>query len=755
MRAIEPPADPAAKRPGETHAFSVVRGSCASSEAMLLTCCRSVSVCIGPCAFLGESDGFAFSASLTVLHAVLSGSSDTAHRTPLKICGHPATGVPPHRNALPHECILRIVAYLAVHKVYVSFASLLRPLSPLPSHAPTHTRIHSLSGPAREGARTGVALMSSRVPLTERVAATLKRHAEERCHFDERHAKELHELTDSGMSADDCEAVRPAIPSLVQLLKLSGGASVAASTLLRLSDTSDTARDAIREAGAIPLLVALLHAGAESEAAENAAGALGSLADDNRTNQDAIREAGAIPPLVALLHAGAESDAAKIAACALWILARYNRTNQDAIREAGAIPPLVALLHAGAESEAAESAAGALWILAGNNRTNRDAIREAGAIPPLVALLHAGAESEAAENAAGALGNLAYNNPTNQGAIREAGAIPLLVALLHAGAESEAAKIAACALRNLACNNPANKDAIREAGAIPLFVALLHAGAESKAARYAAQTLCVLALNPTCSDAILAAVANAAAPLHAFSELQRKLRSVATARLHRAEAGETVVALEAALATAAAVGAADEAVTERVRSRLDELQTAAARRARRESVGLNVPLPADFICPITYDKMKDPVVASDGHSYERSAIEEILRGPHPLSPLTRATLGTALVPNLNLRRRIEDHEAELDRMAEQMAARLATAVAEAESAANVKEAAAKAAAEAKEAAANAEIEALRKQLADAKKRVRTEDDLTEEPWEEQDPPAPKRRAPSSRHSTGSGAGGSA
>ena len=385
--------------------------------------------------------------------------------------------------------------------------------------------------------------MSSRVQLTERVAATLKRHAEERCHFDERHAKELHELTDSGMSADDCEAVRPAIPSLVQLLKLSGGASVAASTMLRLSRTSDTARDAIREAGAIP-------------------------------------------PLVALLHAGAESEAAEIAA----------------------------------------------------------------------------------------------------------------------------------------------------------------------------EILCVLACNPTCSDAILAAVANAAAPLHAFSELQRKLRSVATARLHRAEAGETVVALEAALSMAAAVGAADEAVTERVRSRLDELQTAAARRARRESVGLNVPLPADFTCPITYDKMKDPVVASDGHSYERSAIEEILRGPHPLSPLTRATLGTALVPNLNLRRRIEDHEAELDRMAEQMAARLATAVAEAESAANVKEAAAKAkeaAAEAKEAAANAEIEALRKQLADAKKRVRTEDDHTEEPWEEQDPPAPKRRAPSSRRSTGSGAGGSA
>ena len=41
--------------------------------------------------------------------------------------------------------------------------------------------------------RTGE--MPSHVQLTERVAATLKRHAEERCHFEERHAKELHELT--------------------------------------------------------------------------------------------------------------------------------------------------------------------------------------------------------------------------------------------------------------------------------------------------------------------------------------------------------------------------------------------------------------------------------------------------------------------------------------------------------------------------------------------------------------------------------
>ena len=172
----------------------------------------------------------------------------------------------------------------------------------------------------------------------------------------------------------------------------------------------------------------------------------------------------------------------------------------------------------------------------------------------------------------------------------------------------------------------------------------------------------------------------------------------------------------------------------------------------------NVPLPADSTCPITYDKMKDPVVASDGHSYERSAIEEILRSVHPMSPLTREALGTTLVPNLNLRQRIEEHEAELDRLAERMAARLATAAAEAESAANGKEAVAKAkeaAAEAKEAAASAEIEALRGQLANARKRIRTEGGQAEEPREEPEPAAPKRRVPSSGRSSESGAGGSA
>ena len=41
--------------------------------------------------------------------------------------------------------------------------------------------------------------------------------------------------------------------------------------------------------------------------------------------------------------------------------------------------------------------------------------------------------------------------------------------------------------------------------------------------------------------------------------------------------------------------------------------------------------PPEFICPITQEKMLDPVVASDGHSYERESILQVRRAPasHP------------------------------------------------------------------------------------------------------------------------------
>ncbi len=96
--------------------------------------------------------------------------------------------------------------------------------------------------------------------------------------------------------------------------------------------------------------------------------------------------------------------------------------------------------------------------------------------------------------------------------------------------------------------------------------------------------------------------------------------------------------------------------------RFSEAAVAAQRRSRRQELGLtNATLPLEFRCPLTLATMRDPVVASDGHSYERVAIEEVLRGGAPRSPLTREPLRVDLVPNRALRKRIEEHDLELDR----------------------------------------------------------------------------------------------
>ena len=57
--------------------------------------------------------------------------------------------------------------------------------------------------------------------------------------------------------------------------------------------------------------------------------------------------------------------------------------------------------------------------------------------------------------------------------------------------------------------------------------------------------------------------------------------------------------------------------------------------------------------------MRDPVVASDGNSYERTAIQTVLQRSNALSPLTREALRSELFPNRNLRKRIEPYNGEM------------------------------------------------------------------------------------------------
>ncbi|MBM3611063.1 MAG: U-box domain-containing protein [Alphaproteobacteria bacterium] len=64
--------------------------------------------------------------------------------------------------------------------------------------------------------------------------------------------------------------------------------------------------------------------------------------------------------------------------------------------------------------------------------------------------------------------------------------------------------------------------------------------------------------------------------------------------------------------------------------------------------------PNEYLCPITMSIMRDPVVAMDGHSYEREAIEKHFSLGNRRSPMTNAVLSSiALIPNITLRNIIE------------------------------------------------------------------------------------------------------
>ena len=64
-------------------------------------------------------------------------------------------------------------------------------------------------------------------------------------------------------------------------------------------------------------------------------------------------------------------------------------------------------------------------------------------------------------------------------------------------------------------------------------------------------------------------------------------------------------------------------------------------------------IPTDYVCPITKNVMGDPVMAFDGHCYERKAIENYLQS-HQKSPVTGKDADFAIVfPNHRLRGEIQ------------------------------------------------------------------------------------------------------
>ncbi|KAA0067782.1 hypothetical protein IC582_019916 [Cucumis melo] len=70
---------------------------------------------------------------------------------------------------------------------------------------------------------------------------------------------------------------------------------------------------------------------------------------------------------------------------------------------------------------------------------------------------------------------------------------------------------------------------------------------------------------------------------------------------------------------------------------------------RKDSIS-DLPVPADFRCPISLDLMQDPVVVATGHTYDRAAITFWIESGHNTCPKTGQTLAhTNLIPNRALK----------------------------------------------------------------------------------------------------------
>ena len=68
-----------------------------------------------------------------------------------------------------------------------------------------------------------------------------------------------------------------------------------------------------------------------------------------------------------------------------------------------------------------------------------------------------------------------------------------------------------------------------------------------------------------------------------------------------------------------------------------------------------MPIPEDYICPITMCIMSDPVMTCDGHTFERKDIEEWFKKGNKKNPMTNTPLKNRdLIPNISIRRMIQD-----------------------------------------------------------------------------------------------------
>ena len=258
----------------------------------------------------------------------------------------------------------------------------------------------------------------------------------------------------------------------------------------------------------------------------------------------------------------------------------------------------------------------------------------------IVGLLRAG--YDAAEDATAAIRVLASRG-THGDTIREAGGIPLLVRVLQDQPSVAGAEHASGALAHLVMQRAANREAVHNCGGVPVLVASLRL--ESQAAEYAASSLGAIVIS------------GPPAATRAACEMVGELPSAVLQRFPNLELVVASTTRHAAAQPSARQPSALPAIVVPPMVSAGWLPTLLGwlpnlgRMARGRSWAACV-LPDEFTCPITHEPFFDPCVASDGHTYERAAIQQVIDHGNGLSPLTRETLSRDLYANFQCRKQV-------------------------------------------------------------------------------------------------------
>lgn len=426
---------------------------------------------------------------------------------------------------------------------------------------------------------------------------------------------------------------------------------------------------------------------------------LGCIADGGGTHDGngILFADGIIRPIVEKLETGSWFDVARTADT-LREIACMHPANQDAIFRQGGIHSIVRLLCGGTPAIAAPTIVRAMYAIAHDNVPIQQYIQSSGIIPSLIDLLSLMAY-KATEYPMRLLEYMVVGNPTNKALCCSLHGICSLLHLasFNVTQDTSATVLAIDVVNSLISESIAGCANAREAGWIPFLLECttrctdtpllawnsawtlftmckydhltlnLRAVCDAGGARHLMKLITgshwlypMSILLRMCTEPLSHFIFKAVddfSSIHVLQEARGEFKKLCERlRPHYAryfgefEFSEDADVLSSAIAQADSLNV-DPKVTE-----------SAITRLRRKELGITIP--NEFECPITRCEMKDPVLLSDGFSYERKVVEnnkKICR-----SPITREKLdmvisnggiiGPKCTPNIILKKLIRDFE---------------------------------------------------------------------------------------------------